>query len=133
MNPKDYIKKNEGLRLFPYRCPSGHLTIGYGRNLDGRGITREEAEILFEDDFRAAESAVRDLVPAFDILSEGRRSALVDMAFNLGKRGFQGFKRMLEAIRVGNFELAASEIENSLYYWQLPDRAKRNQGLIRNG
>lgn len=41
----ELIKLHEGLRLKPYKCPAGKLTIGYGLNLDG-GITKEEAEIL---------------------------------------------------------------------------------------
>lgn len=37
---------DEGLRLFPYRCTAGKLTIGVGRNLDDKGLSREEMQSL---------------------------------------------------------------------------------------
>ena len=33
------LKRHEGVRLKPYRCPAGRLTLGVGRNLDDCGIT----------------------------------------------------------------------------------------------
>ena len=41
---------DEGLRLKPYRCSAGKLTIGVGRNLDDRGITSSEAMMLLFND-----------------------------------------------------------------------------------
>lgn len=32
---KEQLLRHEGLRLKPYRCTAGKLTIGVGRNLDG--------------------------------------------------------------------------------------------------
>jgi len=133
VNPRDYIKQNEGLRLKPYLCTSGKLTIGYGRNLTARGISRQEAEHLFEDDYFAAESAVRDLVPSVDYISDNRRAALIDLAFNLGKMGLQGFKKMLEAVRRDDWAGAARELEDSFYFRQVPNRAERNKEMLLNG
>ena len=31
---KEQLVRHEGLRLKPYHCTAGRLTIGYGRNLD---------------------------------------------------------------------------------------------------
>lgn len=42
----DQLIKHEGLRLKPYRCPAGKLTIGIGRNLEDKGITEKEAVML---------------------------------------------------------------------------------------
>ena len=44
------LKRHEGLRLKPYQDTIGKLTIGYGRNLDDRGISKEEAEYLLRND-----------------------------------------------------------------------------------
>ena len=46
------LKSQEGLRCKPYKCTSGKLTIGYGRNLEDVGISQKEAEYLFENDVR---------------------------------------------------------------------------------
>ncbi|MDY0127369.1 MAG: hypothetical protein RBR69_04500 [Candidatus Cloacimonadaceae bacterium] len=40
---KEQLVRHEGLRLKPYRCTAGKLTIGIGRNLNDCGITQSEA------------------------------------------------------------------------------------------
>ena len=37
---KEQLVRHEGLRLKPYRCTAGKLTIGIGRNLDDCGISK---------------------------------------------------------------------------------------------
>lgn len=36
---------HEGIRLQPYRCPAGYLTIGVGRNLETNQLTVEEKKV----------------------------------------------------------------------------------------
>ena len=40
---EEQLLLHEGLRLKPYRCTSNKLTIGVGRNLEDKGISKEEA------------------------------------------------------------------------------------------
>ena len=47
---KAMLRLDEGLRLKPYIDSLGHMTIGYGRALNRRGITKQEAEWMLEDD-----------------------------------------------------------------------------------
>ncbi|MBP5593653.1 MAG: hypothetical protein J6X75_05780, partial [Clostridia bacterium] len=51
-----FTKLAEGLRLKPYRCPAGKLTIGYGRNIEDMGISETEAEMLFDNDWQKVEA-----------------------------------------------------------------------------
>ena len=44
------LKRHESLELKPYKCTSGKLTIGVGRNLEDIGITEQEAELLLLND-----------------------------------------------------------------------------------
>lgn len=139
---ENYIKKNEGLRLKPYRCSEGKLTIGYGRNLDSvkgeakkfKSITREEANTMFSEDIGTAVNALRKTFdPEYlSSLSEKRATALIDMMFNLGEGRFKGFKKMIRAVNTGNFNKAALEIMDSKYAKQVPNRAKRNADLMRS-
>ncbi|MBF0177920.1 MAG: DUF1804 family protein [Magnetococcales bacterium] len=46
--------RHEGMRLKPYRCTAGKLTIGVGRNLDDRSITKSEAYVLLDADIKNA-------------------------------------------------------------------------------
>ena len=41
---------HEGLRLKPYKCTAGKITVGVGRNLDDVGITEEEAMMMLHND-----------------------------------------------------------------------------------
>jgi len=124
-NTSDLILKNEGIRLHPYLCPAGYLTIGVGRNLDSTGITREEALYLRDNDIRRVEGELDEGLLWWRELSAVRQAVLVDMCFNLGFHGLLGFVKMLMALRRGDWSQAAAEIRNSDYYSQVGIRAKR--------
>lgn len=119
----DLVKKHEGLRLKPYRCTAGKLTIGYGRNIEDKGISKKEAKYLLENDLEQVKEELRLLLLFWDILSEVRRAVLMDMCFNLGLNGFMKFKKMLSALENKDYELAAKEMLNSKWATQVKGRA----------
>ena len=84
---------HEGLRLKPYRCAAGKLTIGVGRNLEDVGITEEEALYLLKNDIRRVINELKDVLPFWNELSKTRQEALIDMCFNLGLSRFWALKR----------------------------------------
>jgi len=135
MDIKEYIKENEGLRLFPYKCSAGKQTIGYGRNLKDVGISKKEAEFLLINDIgRCFESLTAIFgIGIFYDLSYNRKRVLVDMIFNLGRTRFLGFKKMIQAVKNGDFIEAANQILDSRYAEQLPNRSKRNADILREG
>lgn len=47
---REQLERHEGLRLKPYKDTVGKLTIGIGRNLDDKGISRKEAFALLDND-----------------------------------------------------------------------------------
>jgi lysozyme len=140
------IRENEGLRLFAYDCETGmpvlsgsavrgHVTIGWGRALDVKGITREEADYLFLNDLADAEEYARDYLgeSVWTELSDPRRVAIMDMAHQLGPGGLRGFARMKDAIAAGAYDAAAEELLDSRYAKQTPARAVRNAEMLRTG
>ena len=79
------IKKFEGLRLTPYRCQAGVLTIGYGHTasvVPGMKITRQEAEEFLKQDLEFFEALVSRHVKV--PLNQNEFDALVSFAFNVG-------------------------------------------------
>ena len=63
------IKQHEGLNLMPYRdSVKQKLTIGYGRNIEDRGITQDEADYFLQNDILSEVDAVSGL-------TQGERSA----------------------------------------------------------
>ena len=118
------LKSHEGFRQFPYKCPAGYLTIGYGRNLETKGITREEAEILLLNDVKEVEKQLRQKLPFFNKLSSVRKEVLINMAFNLGINGLMKFKRMLHELEHEDYDKASEEMKDSKWYHQVKNRAK---------
>lgn len=90
------IKKYEGLRLRPYKCPAGLWTVGYGHVIgDGRTLpeserrtfTKEEVDLLLQKDVARFERGVLRLCPV--PLTQGQFDALVSFSFNLGLGNLQ--------------------------------------------
>ena len=133
MITEEYIQRNEGLRLKPYECSAGKLTIGYGRNIEDNGITEEEANIMFEHDLEIVADELREIFQTFDDLSYNRKKCLMDMCFNLGKTRFKRFKKTIRAVNIGDFDEAAAQILDSAYARQLPSRSANNAMLMRKG
>jgi lysozyme len=130
----DRIMQEEGYSQFPYRCPTGKTTIGYGRNLDDKGVSPAEAEALFLNDIRECETDLKTIFPISpQSLTMNRWEALMDMRYNLGPRGFRRFKMFIQAVKDGHWGVAADECLDSLYAKQLPKRAGRNAELLRDG
>lgn len=144
---KRFIKE-EGLKLKPYRCSQGKLTIGIGRCIDTNpfteeekraigdwehGITKNAAMMLFRNDITRCERQLRDNISFYLKLDKERQFALLDMCFQLGLNGLLKFKKMLDYMRWGKFQLASKECLDSLYAQQTPARAKRIAKLISDG
>ena len=82
---KAQLVRHEGLRLKPYCCTAGKLTIGVGRNLDDRGISQKEAYAMLERDILDFEQQLLDEIPdVYNSLDEVRKSVLLNLCFNLG-------------------------------------------------
>ena len=128
-------KDFEGLRLKPYRCTASKLTIGYGRNLEDVGISRAEADMMFERDFAQAEAEARQLCRTYKVnyedLIEQRFYVLTDMIFNMGYDRVSKFKKMLTALSKGDYDTAANEMLDSAWAIQVGNRAQQLALLMR--
>lgn len=116
---------DEGFRGQPYLDTVGKVTIGFGRNLDDKPLTKAEAAVLLEHDIR---DTVRDLdrrLSWWRNLDDVRQEVLGNMAFNLGINGLCAFVKMLAAARRGDFRAAAAEMRDSKWYRQVGGRAVR--------
>lgn len=129
---KAWIKKHEGFKAHPYLDSVGKLTIGWGRNLDDNGITLEEADYLFDNEFH---QCFRELsvYPWFVDQPKYIKDALMDMCFNLGIKRLLGFKRMIIALAEQNYTKAALEALDSNWARQVGERAKDVALMMRQG
>lgn len=127
------LRLHEGERLKPYRCTANKLTIGIGRNLEDRGITKEESAYLLSNDIDAFYSTLLRELPWVSELDEVRQRVLLDMAFNLGIQGLLGFKNTLATIKSGDYEKAAPMMLQSKWAKQVGQRAERLSRMMFTG
>jgi len=122
MDIKEQLIKHEGLRLDMYVDSVGKNTIGVGRNIDDRGITKDEAMYLLDNDIKIIMEQVSH-VRWFDSLSDVRRKVIIDMVFNLGITRFKGFTKTIAHIAAGDYDGASKEMLNSKWAEQVGTRA----------
>ena len=131
---KDQLLKHEGLRLKPYRCSAGKLTIGVGRNLEDRGITKDEALMMLDNDIRQCEEQLISRIGSvYKGLDEVRKSVLINMCFNLGIGGLLEFKNTLAFISSEDWERAANNMLVSKWAKQVGRRAIELAEMMRKG
>lgn len=112
----------------------GHPTLGFGRNLSGKGIEDDEAEALLAVDLVDCEDIARGFVggPTWAALSDERRAVLMDMAM-MGAAKLYGFVKLRAAIQRQDWRAAAAEIEDSAYCRQVGRRCTRNCTIMLTG
>jgi lysozyme len=138
------LKSEEGIKLCVYddatgayirpgsRCV-GNPTIGIGTNVGvGAGITETEAEYLLWNRLVLAGTDAATL-PGWDGLDDVRRLVLVDMTYSMGVAGVRKFPAMLAAIVARDYDLAATEMLDSLWAKQVGHRATALADVMRAG
>jgi len=109
----DLIKRWEGFRAEPYKCPAGVDTIGYGhtatKSLMKRGtkITEARAAKLLRSDLAIYEKAISEMVSVD--LTDGQYGALVSWCFNVGIGAAQK-STLIKKLNAGDYESVPKEL-----------------------
>ena len=96
------------LKMYP--DSKGILTIGYGHNLRDRPITAKAARQIFMDDVQDAINDCIHAFPWFMDLTPTRQRAVVDLVFNMGVGRVSKFTDFLEAMNLGEYNVAAGDL-----------------------
>ena len=121
------------MKLKPYKCTAGKLTIGIGRNLDDVGISEEEAEMLLKNDIYEATNQLLNAFPWMATFSDVRISAMINFTFNVGIGTVRKFSNTIEYLKNEDWEAAADEMMDSKWAEQVGDRAIQITEQIRTG
>lgn len=126
------LTMQEGCKLFPYRCPAGKLTIGVGHNLDDNGITHKEALYILKNDIKECEADLAKLLFPHQFYSfpEDIQLVLISMRFQLGRKGFRSFKKMIWAFKSEDYSEAIAQMKDSKWYGQVPNRANELIAMV---
>jgi lysozyme len=123
MDITEQLRRDEGVRKFPYYDTVNKVTIGCGRNLSDVGLSDLEVNFLLKNDIDAATKKLETAYPWFAGLDAVRQGVLINMTFNLGS--LTSFPRMLDLVRAGDYNGAAAEMLDSLWARQVGQRAQR--------
>jgi lysozyme len=135
----DLVRAQEGCRLAAYRDTRGVLTCGFGHTgpdvYEGMTVSQERADTWLYSDMRVATIDAALVIGSqyWNSLNDARRAALISMALNLGRERLAGFRKMIAAIRRGDWDAAAREALDSEWARQVPGRAKVDAGMIASG
>jgi lysozyme len=134
----DLIKLHESCRLEAYQDGGGVWTIGYGHTKDvkeGDICTQQQAEDWLGADIYIAVGDAMDSfsAAAWNYCNDPRKGAMIDMAYNLGRKRFQQFIYMIEAVEFGNWRIASLEMLNSEWARQVGFRAQQDSQIIVSG
>ncbi len=120
-NGLDFIGKEEGLVLKPYKCSAKVPTIGYGSTYYEDGtrvkmtdppITKERAEKLFLDTLKHYEMCI--YTSTRDDINQNQFDALVSLCYNIGTHAF---KKSTLLKRV-NKDPNGNDIEGAFLMWR---------------
>jgi len=125
------LRRDEAVKLKLYKCSAGKWSIGVGRNLEDRGVSREEAEYLLSNDLNDTFHDLDRALPWWRKLPANQQRGLANMCFNLGLGKLLGFRMMLAALERGDGRTAADHALASLWAKQVGERAQRIARLFR--
>ncbi len=87
--------------------------------------------MMLLNDLAEATQQVLDKFPFAKNLSPNRQKVLVMLTFNIGIGGVLGFRKMLMALKDGDYDKAADEMLKSKWSAQVKGRAKELAAIMR--
>ena len=106
--------------------------LGLGKTSVGVEVSEERVKEAFNSDIETVLSDCCRLYEYFDDLPEEAQLIIANMMFNLGYTRFSKFKNMKHAIDARDWNAAADEMVDSLWYKQVANRANRLVKRMRN-
>ena len=134
----DQLIHHEGMECFPYTDTVGKVTIGVGRNLTDRGLTKEECRHLLANDIEISVGELKMNFHWFAKLDDTRQAALVALHFNLGINRLKTFTktlRLIEKCILGDdlWSKVAEELLDSKWAGQVGQRAQTLARMLELG
>tara|TARA_R110000851_G_scaffold114339_2_gene239573 strand:+ start:117 stop:587 length:471 start_codon:yes stop_codon:yes gene_type:complete len=129
------IEEDEGCKYEIYKDHLGLPTFGIGHLItewdeeygkpDGTEISEERVSSCFKADIYVTIEECKKLYDNFDKLPDEVQLILCNMMFNMGRPRLSKFKKMNEAITNEDWIEASVQMEDSRWYNQVTNRAKR--------
>ena len=132
---REEIAEDEGCKYEIYLDHLGLPTTGIGHLITesdeeygkpvGTVVEQERVKQLFSLDMAVTIDECKVLYPDFDDLPEECQHIIANMMFNMGRPRLSKFKKMIQAIRDGDWIEAGNQMQDSRWYKQVTNRADR--------
>jgi lysozyme len=119
-------------KFISYNDTKGLPTIGYGHLIlvtesFKEGITPNAADMLLSSDLIRTVKGAQAIATQYKmLLPELAQIVLTEMVFQLGTSGVSKFKNTLTLLAKGNYKGAATEMKDSAWYKQTPNRVEKH-------
>lgn len=147
------LQYDEGTLYKSYKDTMGNTTVGIGFNMDdphARGVwiqadIPESFNLVYDSKLPLSSSSIASLIntcinnskqelktifPSYASYPEYVQLALLNMIFNMGKTVLSEFHTFISLIKENNYAKAATDLNNTKWYNQVPNRAKRVVALL---
>ena len=125
------VKKHEGFEPRPYKCPTGHDTIGYGFKMSDLYIEEDIAHEMLVRILSHKEKQMRDTFDWIDDMPILIQEVVLNMCFQMGVNGVSKFKKMIRAMKNEEWADAANEMLDSKWARSdSPNRAKELSDIV---
>lgn len=156
---KQQLMEDEGIRLRPYKDSVGIWTCAIGRNLEHKGLSKDELFFLgikastkeeviswllehglskedclylLDNDIDDVYAQLKKQFSWFEFKPDVVQRVMCNLCFNIGLGRLLGFTKTLNAIKNDRWEVAATELLNSKYAIQTGARANRLAEALRS-
>ena len=132
---REELTIDEGMKEEIYLCSEGHPTFGighlivrgdpeYGKDV-GTKIPFDRIKQAFEQDVANCVADCMLIFKGWDKYPEDAQRVFANMCFQLGRPRLSQFKQSIAYAENGEWEMCATEILDSRWAKQTPNRAKR--------
>ena len=132
---QEELENDEGVKYEVYLDHLGYPTFGIGHLITdddpecgasvGTEVSNDRVQEAFETDVQTVLSDCERLYEEFGSLPEEAQLIISNMMFNMGRTRLSKFKGMKRGVDARNWEAAADEMVDSMWYRQVTNRADR--------
>ena len=126
----EQLKIHEGYKPTVYKCTEGVDTIGIGFAIKDLHLSEEVCDLILKEKLEVLEERFENKFDWFSTSPAEVRNVMLNMAYQLGFRGFCKFKKTLGYLEACDWDNASKEMLDSKWAKQTPNRANELSEII---
>ena len=125
------VKESEGFRDKVYKCTEGFDTIGYGFAIKDLILEEDICDMILERKLEKLIERTDKKFPFLRGLPLDKSEVVYEMVYQMGLSGVSKFKKMLKALEAEDYEKSATEMLDSRWAKQTPNRALKLSNIMK--